>query len=343
VKNVWSFLMLCLVLSIALGCSSSPAGNEAMPSSPEVTPSSHMTAAASPELAQTEAASAPAKETPLAVNQTVSASAAAPVKLTDAKTEVSEASSVSAQVYTEGNSGAAAIGAAAIPGSASSKQPRFRIPVMNYHSVNIDPGNVVVISPAKLEEQMQYLADNSYHVLTLQQFIDIWEGKAEAPPKSVLLTFDDGYTDNYTEAMPILKKFNFPATLFMTPGWVGQDGYLNWEQVEEMRSNGWDIQPHGMSHTSLPKLNKEEQLYEITEARKLIEEKFNTKANVFCYPYGHYNKTTLSILKEHEFLFGFTIEQGRADPTQSPYELRRLFVNGEEDLKMFANKLEKWK
>jgi peptidoglycan/xylan/chitin deacetylase (PgdA/CDA1 family) len=223
------------------------------------------------------------------------------------------------------------------------KKPHFRIPVMNYHSVGIAPGNTVVITPAKLEEQMQYLADNQYDVLTLQQFIDIWEGKTPAPPKPVLLTFDDGYTDNYTDAMPILQKFHFPATLFMTPGWVDKPGYLTWEQVKEMHENGWDIQPHGMSHSSLPRMDAEKQRYEIAESRKLIEEHIGTIANVFCYPYGHYNNTSLSILKEEDYLLAFTIEQGRTDPTQHPYRLYRLFVNGEEDLKMFVTKLEKWK
>jgi peptidoglycan/xylan/chitin deacetylase (PgdA/CDA1 family) len=340
VKNVWSFLMLSLVLSIALGCSATPSGDQTEPPPSAVVLSSSAATPAPSKLdqpVQSEASPAPSMESkPSSLTTPLPGTAAArPVDTVD-KT------SVSAQVYMD-HIGVSNIASVAVPTVSPAKKPGFRIPVLNYHSVSIDPGNVVVISPAKLEEQMQYLADNSYDVLTLQQFIDIWQGKAEAPPKPVLLTFDDGYTDNYTEAMPILKKFNFPATLFMTPGWVDKDGYLTWEQVEEMHSNGWDIQPHGMSHTSLSKLDKEKQLYEITEARKQIEERFDTAANVFCYPYGHYNQTTLSILKEQDFLLAFTIEQGRTDRTQDPYLLRRLFINGEEDLKMFITKLEKWK
>ncbi|CAN7738955.1 polysaccharide deacetylase family protein [Paenibacillus sp. LjRoot153] len=224
--------------------------------------------------------------------------------------------------------------------SASSK---VSIPVLNYHSVTIDPGNVVVISPAKLEEQMKYLHDHGYTPVSLSTFIGLIENESglTAPKNPVLLTFDDGYVDNVEEAMPILAKYNFPATLFMSPGMVEDTGYLNWEQAKQLHEAGWDIQPHGMTHPHLPRLSAEQQVFEITEARKLIEEKLGTQADVFCYPYGEYNQTTLKLLKEHGFRYAFTIDQGFTTNQQSPYLLKRLFINGEESLKAFINKLPK--
>jgi peptidoglycan/xylan/chitin deacetylase (PgdA/CDA1 family) len=224
--------------------------------------------------------------------------------------------------------------------SASSK---VRIPVLNYHSVTMDPGNVVVISPAKLEAQMKYLHDHGYTPISLSTFIKLIENDSglAAPQNPVLLTFDDGYVDNVEEAMPILAKYNFPATLFMSPGMVEDAGYLNWEQVRQLQQAGWDIQPHGMIHPHLPKLSAEQQAYEITEARKLIEEKLGTQADVFCYPYGEYNQTTLKILKDYGFRYAFTIDQGYTTNQQSPYLLKRLFIHGEEGLKAFINKLPK--
>ncbi|KRF07257.1 polysaccharide deacetylase [Paenibacillus sp. Soil766] len=219
------------------------------------------------------------------------------------------------------------------------------MPVLNYHSVTIDPGNVVVISPAKLEAQMAYLHDHGYTPVSLATFINLIENDnvQEVPNNPVLLTFDDGYVDNVVEAMPILAKYNFPATLFMSPGMVEDAGYLNWEQVKQLHEAGWDIQPHGMTHPHLPQLTAEQQAFEITEARKLIEEKLGTQADVFCYPYGEYSKTTLKILKENGFRYAFTIDQGYTTNQQSPYLLKRLFVNGEEGLKAFINKLPKTK
>lgn len=222
---------------------------------------------------------------------------------------------------------------------------KVSIPVLNYHSVAIDPGNIVVITPDKLAEHMAYLHDHGYTPLSLEAFIRLLEGdKSEkAPEKPVLLTFDDGYIDNYEQAMPILAKYGFPATLFVSPGMTGQDGYLNWEQIKKMQAGGWDIQPHGMSHPHLPKLTADEQAYEIVEARKQIEEHLGTKADVFCYPYGERNKTTLKLLKQHGFRYAFTIDQGFASKEQSPFLLKRLFINGEEDLQAFEAQLLKLK
>lgn len=222
---------------------------------------------------------------------------------------------------------------------------KVSIPVLNYHSVTIDPGNVVVISPAKLLEQMKYLHDHGYNPISLTTFIGLIENESglTVPEKPVLLTFDDGYVDNLEEAMPILAKYDFPATLFMSPGMVDHDGYLNWEQVEKLHEAGWDIQPHGMTHPHLPRLSAEQQALEITEARKLIEEKLGTQADVFCYPYGEYNQTTLKLLQDHGFRYAFTIEQGYTTNHQSPYLLKRLFINGEENLKAFIHKLSKTK
>ncbi|WP_261303800.1 polysaccharide deacetylase family protein [Paenibacillus andongensis] len=218
---------------------------------------------------------------------------------------------------------------------------KISIPVLNYHSVTIDPGNVVVISPAKLEEQLAYLHEHGYTPVSLATFISLIEGNGveAAPEKPVLLTFDDGYIDNYEQAMPLLAKYAFPATLFISPEMNDQEGYLNWEQIKKMQEAGWDIQPHGMTHPHLPQLSADQQAYEILEARKQIEDKLGTKADVYCYPYGEYNKTTLKLLKDHGFRYAFTIEQGFATNQQSPYLLKRLFINGEESLKSFIRKL----
>jgi len=220
---------------------------------------------------------------------------------------------------------------------------RFSIPVLNYHSVAVDPGNIVVIHPDKFEEQMKYLHDNGYTTLKLAEFFDILERKAAPPEKPVLLTFDDGYTDNYETAMPILKKYKQHATLFMSPGMIDTPGYINWDQAQAMLEAGWDIQPHGMTHPSLPKLSAEKQAYEITEARKLIEANLKgTVADVFCYPYGQYNKDTLDILSKNGFRYAFTIDQGKTDSGQHPFKLKRIFVNGEEKLGTLVHKLTKW-
>ncbi|GAA3402308.1 polysaccharide deacetylase family protein [Paenibacillus hodogayensis] len=220
------------------------------------------------------------------------------------------------------------------------QRAKFSIPVLNYHSIGVEPDNNAVLDPRKLDEQMAYLADQGYTALTLRQFIGIWDGAANVPAKPVLLTFDDGYTDNYTEALPILQKYGFTATLFVSPGMVGQDGYFaDWEQLRALRDAGWDIQPHGMTHPYLHKLTAEEQRSEIAESIRLVKEQMGVDTEVFCYPYGMRNKDTLKLLEEHGVRFAFTIDQGRTEPTQHPLLLKRLFVGGKESMDTFKKKL----
>lgn len=218
-------------------------------------------------------------------------------------------------------------------------EERPAIPVLNYHSVAIDPGNIAVISPEKFAAHMEYLAQEGYAPLKLADFVDIMEGKRQAPERSVLLTFDDGYIDNYETVMPILQKYGFPAVLFMSPGMTEDDGYVNWEQVRAMQKAGWSIQPHGMTHPHLPQLSKDEQEKEIVEARKQIEERLGVTADVYCYPYGEYNRDTLRILEDNGFRYAFTIDQGKTAASQHPLKLKRIFVNGEESLKTWASRL----
>ncbi|WP_243735096.1 polysaccharide deacetylase family protein [Paenibacillus turpanensis] len=219
------------------------------------------------------------------------------------------------------------------------KQP-ISIPVLNYHSVSVEPGNSAVVTPEQFAEQMEYLFNEGYTPLKLADFIEIYEFKKAPPQKPVLLTFDDGYVDNLTAADPVLKKYQFPATVFVSPGVAGTKNFMNWEQIRELHKAGWDIQAHGMTHPQLPKLSKDKQEHEIKESKRLIEEELGTKVEVFCYPYGQYNKTTLSLLKENGYRYAFTIQQGRTTTEQPALELKRIFVNGEESLQTFAKRLE---
>jgi peptidoglycan/xylan/chitin deacetylase (PgdA/CDA1 family) len=213
------------------------------------------------------------------------------------------------------------------------------IPVLNYHSIGAEPDSTLILDPAKFARQMEYLAKEGYTPLSLNDFTLILEKRKSAPPKPVLLTFDDGYADNYEQAMPVLKRHGFPATLFMSPGAVGQDGYLTWDQVKVMHKAHWDIQPHGMTHPHLPLLSAAEQKQEITEARRQIEEQLGTTADIFCYPYGEFSKQTLAILQENGFRYAFTIQQGKTTSSQHPLQLKRIYVNAQDSVSAWGKKL----
>ncbi len=213
------------------------------------------------------------------------------------------------------------------------------IPVLYYHSIANVPGNTAVLHPDRFAEQVEYLVQEGYQALTLNDFFKVLENKMPSPPKPVLLTFDDGYIDNYTTVMPLLKKYNMPATLFLSTGLVETERYLNWDQVKELAKSGWDIQPHSITHSRLYMLTPEKQYEEIIESRRAIEENLGTIADVYCYPYGEFNQTTLNILKQNNFRYAFTIMYGRTTPDQDPLQLRRVFVSGADKLPDFIRRL----
>ncbi|WP_261300809.1 polysaccharide deacetylase family protein [Paenibacillus andongensis] len=223
--------------------------------------------------------------------------------------------------------------------AAEERQHEIAIPVLNYHSIGVEPGNTYVLHPDMFARQMDFLAAHHFTPLTLGDFARILEKKQPSPERPVLLTFDDGYANNAEVALPILQRHGFPATLFLSPGFIGQPGYLNWPQVKELSAAGWDIVPHGMTHPHLPQLSIEQQREEITESRRRIEQALGKSADVFAYPFGEYNEDTLKILKKAGFRYAFTTKDGNASSNQSPYEQNRIVVHGEDDLETWAQKL----
>ena len=117
-------------------------------------------------------------------------------------------------------------------------KPRQVVPVLMYHAVNSDENSSLNVSSKNFMRQMEFLSDNGYSVIPLKDLIKgIKDGK-KFPPGTVVLTFDDGFEDNYLHAFPVLAKHNFPATIFLITGYVdNREGYLKWDQVRLMLKN----------------------------------------------------------------------------------------------------------
>lgn len=172
--------------------------------------------------------------------------------------------------------------------------------ILMYHSVgeNFDKPGTLNVSECVFEKQMKFLHDNNYHVISLPELARLLKTRARVPFKTVVLTFDDGYENNYTHAYPILKKYNFPATIFVIAGHVGQKKeeygqqfqFLSSEQLKEMALSGLiTIGAHTKDHVYLPKEHDEAALWgQIHGAKIELEKIIGRPVEVFCYPTGGY-------------------------------------------------------
>lgn len=183
----------------------------------------------------------------------------------------------------------------------------YHPPILMYHHVLPEGGNQskLVVDLAYFEKQMAFLKKRNYQVVPLDQlFLLALPDKKEKPlpEKSVAITFDDGYEDNYLYAYPILKKFKFPATVFLIAGKIGADGYLNWNQISEMASHHIQFGNHTTTHPNLTEIDRIHVRKEIYDAHRLLNARLRSISPIFAYPSGAYNQMAVEEVKRMNYL-----------------------------------------
>ncbi|AGK95298.1 polysaccharide deacetylase family protein [Clostridium pasteurianum] len=221
-----------------------------------------------------------------------------------------------------------------------------QIPVLMYHSiadnsmVTDTASKSIILPPEAFKQQMQYLKDNGYTTLTLDELYNFLKNGKPVPEKSVVLTFDDAYEDNYTNAYPILKEFGFRATIFVITGGTDKIGaYLTSAQLKEMDANGIDIQSHTVNHEELDKLSLKEQQETLVQSKQFLEKLLNKKVDYIAYPYGKYNNFTEQAAQNAGYTMAFTINNGWANKDTNILFLNRVFVNALKGFDQFKERL----
>lgn len=219
-------------------------------------------------------------------------------------------------------------------------------PVLMYHRIRdvllvADRSDIEFsVPPSSLEEQLQYLQQENFQTISLSELNASFENKTPLPPKSVILTFDDGFRDFYTNAFPLLKKYNMRAAVFYVAGYSNFPGYMDLQMLREVHNSGLvDVQPHSMSHLLLTKLSPEQQRQEIFESKRILEEVLGKKTNFFAYPYGDFDQNILNLINEAGFKLGFGTTAGLVLRQSQKLTLPRTSVSGFDDLKRFILKL----
>jgi peptidoglycan/xylan/chitin deacetylase (PgdA/CDA1 family) len=223
------------------------------------------------------------------------------------------------------------------------------VPILCYHRFGGAP-NRMAISPSNFEAQLDWLADNGFHVIRLSQLIGFLEGREALPKRSVVITIDDGYASVHRHALPALRKHNFPATLFAYSDFVGNGGdALTWQQMRDLLDSGLvDIQSHSKSHRNLIERlpgETDERYRQAIEAEvkvpsEVLERRLPVKIKHYAFPYGDANALVLEMLEKYDFELGVTVNPGGNPFFAQPLMLRRTMIFGDHSLEAFKARLQ---
>lgn len=212
------------------------------------------------------------------------------------------------------------------------------VPILMYHAVSDQCWGIpqLFVSPKKLEEQLQYLQEKGYTTVTFEDF-----GNLAQIEKPVMLTFDDGYSDNYSELFPILKKYNAKATIFLIYNMLDQlPYYLTREQVLEMDQSGLvSFQCHTMSHPNLDTLNEEQLQYELVQSKLELTRLLKKEMFVVAYPSGKWNEQSIARTKE-QYQFGLLSRGGTYETGDDRAKVSRYYVRRSTTLNEFIDMID---
>ena len=211
----------------------------------------------------------------------------------------------------------------------------FKIPILMYHSID-DSNSVISIDPHRFKAQMRFLKDHAFNVISLHEVISCIKNKRAFPDKSVVITFDDGFKNVFTEAFPILQDYGFSATIFITANycgksnnWPGQPDYikpqplLSWNEIKEMDQYGIQFGAHTLNHPYLTQIHIEEAEIEILSSKRIIEDHLQKKIDFFAYPYGDFDKHIKKIVSQL-FIGSCSTNLGFACNKSDLYALERI-------------------
>jgi len=209
------------------------------------------------------------------------------------------------------------------------------VPILMYHVIAAPPVGApfpgLYVVPSEFSAQMQALMSAGWHAVTLDQLQAYWQrGVPLGPGKPIVISFDNGYQSQYTQALPVLRRL----------GWVGDEnvqltglppsqGGLSQAQVHGLVAAGWELDTQGFSHADLIALDAQQLHYQVAVARNTVRQRYHVPVNWFCYPSGHYDATVIAAVKAAGYTGSTTVVPGWAHPTEDRYRLHRLRVLGE--------------
>lgn len=207
------------------------------------------------------------------------------------------------------------------------------IPILMYHYVRsvdpaIDPlGYNLSVTKDQFADQLDWLARQGYTPIRMDTLAACLSGEQTCPERAIALTFDDGYADAYTTTLPLLQQYGFVATFYIVSGFVGQAGYMNWDELRALHDAGMEIGAHSVTHSDLNLMSRDNAYAEIAGSGERLAAALQIPIRSFCYPGGKFNATTAELVQRADYTSATTTLQ--TWDQRNRYSLPRIRIYGE--------------
>ncbi len=220
--------------------------------------------------------------------------------------------------------------------------PREGIRVLMYHKISRGDAKKekLRVSPEDFSRQLRYLKEKGYKSISLKELKEYFERKRKFDFHPVILSFDDGYKDNYLNAVPILREHGFSAVFFISTAYVGKDNIwdindkevgepmMDWNEIKALCGQGFEIGSHTVTHADLTEIPREEIVKELKDSKKMLESGLGVEIAAVSYPFGHYNGEVMRIASDTGYLLGIATRHGINAESGNPLAVKRILIRG---------------
>jgi peptidoglycan/xylan/chitin deacetylase (PgdA/CDA1 family) len=215
------------------------------------------------------------------------------------------------------------------------------VPILMYHVIANAPAGAanpeLFVKPRRFRAEMAALAKRGYQAISLTQLYSAWKRNGLIPEKPVVVSFDDGYRGDYTDAMPILAKHHWPGVLNLEMGSI-ESGELTNAMVARMIDAGWQLASHTIHHLDLTSMRGADLREEVNGSRALMRKRFKVPVDFFCYPAGRFNERAVAAVRRAGYLGATTTQEGLASTNQM-FKLRRVRIDASDGVPGMERKL----
>lgn len=224
------------------------------------------------------------------------------------------------------------------PTSAAGAPSALDLPILMYHRVQVvQAGSTdlqlrdLSVPPAVFREHVRLLRQLGVETVGLDDVLDYLFGRRPPPRRAVVLTFDDGYEDTYSQAFPVLRAEGMKATIFVVTDLVNQPGYVTWDQLRELAAGGWLVESHSASHVDLREQPPAELRRQLVESRSRIEREIGRRVDFLSYPSGRYDQRVVDAAGLAGYRAAVTVENGSRLTLRQLFWLPRVRIHGTDD------------